>query len=102
MTRAEKILLECGADISKIDRKLGDMGYYFILYTHTYEQRSEEGKNILSIPKAPRFDDAEFFGLLVDMIRDYADNRDVELKGNPLFGSFIEVLKELERNGDVK
>lgn len=101
MTRAEKILLECGQDISNIDRKLGEMGHYFILYTHTYEQSNEEGKHILSVPKDPRFDEAEFYGLLLDMIRDYADNKNVKLQDNQLFGAFVDVLKKLNKKGEI-
>lgn len=71
MTRAEKILQECGSDIANIDQKLHKLGYYFILYTHTYEQADEVGKNILSIPAGTKFDEAEFYGLVLDMIRDF-------------------------------
>ena len=102
MTRAEKILLECGEDISNIDRKLGKLGHYFLLYTHTYEQVNEKGKHSLSIPKDPRFDESEFYGLLIDMISDYAENKGIELKGDIMFKMFIRVLTKLERSGDVK
>lgn len=102
MSKAEKILAEVGQDIAKIDRKLGDMGHYFILYTHTYEQKDEIAKHILCVPNDPKFDEAEFYGLILDMIRDYASSKGIELKGNKLFGAFINTLKELERNGDVE
>ena len=96
MTRAEKILMEISGDLSKIDRKLHDLGHYFILYTHTYEQVDEKGKHILSIPKDARFDDAEFYGLIIDMIRDYAANKNIELGKDPLFAAFIRTLKKIK------
>lgn len=102
MMRAEKILQECGSDLNNINRKLQKLGHYFIFYTHTYEQINEVGKNVLSIPGGTKFDEAEFYGLALDMIRDFADNKGIEFKNNKLFKAFINTLKELERNGDVE
>ena len=96
MTRAEKIMEVCGEDIFSINKKLHDLGHYFILYTHTYEQVNEPGKHILSIPKDARFDDAEFYGLVIDMIRDYASNKGIELGKDALFAAFIRTLKKLK------
>ena len=45
MCKAKKILAEIAGDVTNIDRKLGDMGHYFILYTHTFEQKDEEVKS---------------------------------------------------------
>lgn len=101
MSKAQKILAEIGHDITKIDNKLGDMGHYFILYTHTYEQKDEKAKHILCIPKDPKFDEAEFYGLVLDMIRDYADNKNIKLQNNKLFKAFIGTLEKLERSGNV-
>lgn len=95
MTRGEKIMEACGEDIHNIDKKLHDLGHYFILYTHTYEQVDEPGKHILSIPNDARFDDAEFYGLIIDMIRDYASNKSIKLGENPLFAAFVRTLKKL-------
>lgn len=102
MSKAEKILAEVGQDIAKIDRKLGCMGHYFILYTHTYEQKDEKAKHILCIPKDPRFDEMEFYGLILDMIRDYADNTNIKLQYSDPFRAFIDTLEKLERSGNAK
>ncbi len=102
MSKAQKILAEVGQDIAVIDSKLKDMGHYFILYTHTYEQKDEIAKHILCIPRDPQFDEAEFYGLVLDMIRDYAGNKNIGLKGNKLFKAFISTLGKLERSGDVQ
>lgn len=102
MSKAEKILAEIGQDIETIDNKLKDMDHYFILYTHTYEQKDEVAKHILCIPRDPKFDEAEFYGLVLDMIRDYAGNKNIELKDNKLFKAFISTLEKLERSGDVQ
>lgn len=101
MSKAQKILAEVGQDIARIDDKLKNMGHYFILYTHTYEQKDEIAKHILCVPRSPQFDDAEFYGLILDMIRDYANNKSIELKDNKLFRAFIDTLTKLERNGNV-
>ncbi len=101
MSKAQKILAEVGQDIAAIDGKLKDMGHYFILYTHTYEQKDEIAKHILCIPRDPQFDEAEFYGLVLDMIRDYASNKGINLKNNKLFRAFINTLTKLERGKNV-
>ena len=102
MSKAQKILAEVGQDIAGIDHKLGKLGHYFILYTHTYEQKDEIAKHVLCVPNDPKFDEAEFYGLILDMIRDYADNTNIELQYSKPFRAFIDTLEQLERNGDVK
>ncbi len=101
MSKAQKILAEIGQDLAEVDRKLGNLGHYFILYTHTYEQKDEKAKHILCLPKDPRFDEAEFYGLILDMIRDYADNTKIELQYSKLFRAFIDTLEKLERGDNV-
>ena len=101
MSKAQKILAEIGQDLAEVDRKLGNLGHYFILYTHTYEQKDEKAKHILCLPKDPRFDEAEFYGLILDMIRDYADTTKIELQYSKLFRAFIDTLEKLERGDNV-
>lgn len=100
-SKAQQIFNKISPELSSIDKKVDEMGHYFVFYTHTYEQKNESGKNLLSIPRSPRFDEAEFYGLLLDMTRDYAMNMRIELKDDPLFGAFVNTMKKLYKKGEI-
>ena len=91
-------------DLAEIDYKTRAHGYWYIFYTHSGEHKKKV-RNLLCVPdKRERedWDDADFFGAVYDLIRDYADAKGIELKGDLLFGSLISELNKLhkgEKNG---
>ena len=101
MSESAKIIRAIANELNDIDEKLRNMEHYFIFYTHTYEQDNKPNKNVLVIPADKKFDDAEFLGLIVDIIRDYANNKNIELRDSPLFAAFVSVLNNLRDGKDV-
>lgn len=68
---------------------------YFIFYTHRFEQGDAKKGNLLITPSDKRFNKVELIGLLVDILRDYAENTGWTLKGSKELEAVIEVLKDI-------
>ena len=68
---------------------------YYVFYTHRWEQFDDIPKgNLLITPNDKRFNKVELICLLVDLLRDYAENTGWTLKGSEELGAAIEVLKD--------
>jgi len=100
-SRAAKRIAAIAPEINSIDDKVKALGHYFLFYTHTYEQKSEKAKNLLVFPKDPRFDDAEFYGLIIDLIRDYELGRGIKLADDRYFKCFAEMIAKIA-NGELE
>ena len=81
--------------IIKLDKQFKKQDRYFVLYTHRWEQGDMKHGNILVTPKDKRFDKAEFTGLIVDILRDYAKGTKWNLKGSVELKALIRILEDL-------
>ena len=97
MTKADELKKECIEDLARLDQKIRKLDRYYVLYTHSYKQGYEKGNNILCVPSEPEFDDFEFFGMVIDMIRDYAYCKNINLGKNSYFKGMVKVLNKLTK-----
>ena len=86
---------EIVAAINALQRATERYNRYFVFYTHRWEQFDGLKGNILITPSDKRFDRVELLGLIVDILRDYADGDGWKLKGSRELGAVIEVLKDI-------
>ena len=86
---------EIVAAINALQRATERYNRYFVFYTHRWEQFDGLKGNILITPSDKRFDRVELLGLIVDILRDYADGDGWTLKGSKELGATIEVLKDI-------
>lgn len=91
MARDPKIITA----INQLNKALKKYNRYFIFYTHRFEQGDTPKGNILITPNDKRFDRAELLGLVIDILRDYADNTNWALKGSVELEAAISVLKDI-------
>ena len=100
-SKAEMISAAIAPECNSISEKLKTLDRYFILYTHTFEQKDEEKKNILVFPNDERWDDAELYGLIIDMLLDYSMNKGYRLCDDIRFKGFAKTIEKLA-NGELK
>lgn len=81
--------------INALQKAVEKYNRYFIFYTHCFEQGDAKKGNLLITPSDKRFGRIELFGLVIDIIRDYANGNGWKLKGSEELGAVIEVLKDI-------
>ena len=86
---------EIVAAINVLQRATEKYNRYFVFYTHRWEQFDSLKGNLLITPSDKRFDHVELLGLILDLLRDYADGDGWTLKGSRKLGATIEVLKDI-------
>lgn len=99
MSKAEEMRERWLYPLNVIQTEAKEMDRYILFYTHSWEQKNEEGQNILVLPNDPRFDEEELGGLCIDMIMDYYEKTGREIKGSRIILGMSRALKKLYEKG---
>ena len=87
----EAIVKSKAKTFNELDKKLQAIGDWFILYTHPYNAKMND-KNMLVFPK--QVSDADFYGMVIDLVQDYADFKNRPIQNDPHLKAMIRVLED--------
>lgn len=79
MKMRESIIRSRKPEFAKLQEELKAIGDWCIFYTHPYHATNKD-KNILVWSND--VSDADFYGMIIDLVRDYAEGRGYSIKGN--------------------
>lgn len=75
----------------QLQKELGAIGDWYIFYTHPYNGNDDD-QNILVWPEG--VSDEDFFGMIIDLVKDYTEGKGRPLKGDLHVECLIKVLQE--------
>lgn len=81
----------------ELNRELSAIEDWYIFYTHPFDAKGDN-ENILMVSKG--INDSDFYGMIIDLIKDYEEIQKRPLKHNKYIIVLSKILKDMINKGE--